>query len=230
VNVSDFYRDFRARYLFDDTPPYKIPDSFLLSALNEACNRAANASLCLYDDSTEELCQIPLESTQRVVPLDSRWVKIDRVRFVDAADNETPLARISQDELETLPDWRNGTGTPRFMVPKGYAFRMDKAPGTPGTLVEVAGWRMPLYPLEQDQDDPEIPEEYHYDLMFWMARCCALKPDPDPFITPTAAADYEARFVAAFGPYVPAHLRLWQMQHPTSLYVRPALTFSRPHR
>jgi hypothetical protein len=47
--------------------------------------------------------------------------------------------------------------------------------------LRLAVYRLPLNPLCQDSDEPEIPQQHHIRLLDWVLRCAYLKQDPDTY-------------------------------------------------
>ena len=73
---------------------------------------------------------------------------------------------------------------------------MDR-PSTAGTLY-LEGYRLPLKPLVNDTDKPEINQAHHRNLVHWALHRAFSKPDSET-IDPQRAATAEAAFTRYFG-------------------------------
>lgn len=88
-------------------------------------------------------------------------------------------------------------------------------------VVQLEIFRAPLVECVDESYEPEIPEAYHRDLIYWVLHEAYKKQDGDTFNQ--ERADYFlARFTQVFGDYVPAKVRLNQLEQDNSLTVRPA--------
>ena len=147
------------------TPPFVDEaqlTEFANEAEEEACRRAE-----LLRDSTAALCSLAFASGVAVVSLDPRIIDMRRVRL---ASDPLPLSVLAVDEMDELsPAWEDETGTPRAVV-TGYqsnALRLYPIPTAADTL-RLTVTRLPLEPMANDDDAPEICASYHRALVQWM--------------------------------------------------------------
>ena len=92
--------------------------------------------------------------------------------------------------------------------------------------VSLEVFRLPECDLANTSDEPEIAEEYHRDLIYWVLHEAYKKQDADSF-QQERSDDFLARFTEVFGEYISAEIRLNQMQQRGSLHLRPTRYTSR---
>ena len=122
------------------------------------------------------------------------------------ATTSSVLSIKAREELDRIrPGWRDETGTPRHAVQDDTRITLVPRPELAGTL-HIEGYRVPLKPLENDTDKPELHEAHHRHLVHWALHRAFSKPDSET-IDPTRAATAEAAFTRYFGPSPDADLR-----------------------
>ena len=153
-----------------------------------------------------------------VVKYIMRGHKLRLIKTPDASKDATfiqdsaPTSGMANDDT-----WYDTTNNLLYLF-DGAAWNVD-ATATLGTL-KLEIFRLPLVPLDSLSLAPEIPEEYHRDLIYWVLHEAYKKQDADIFNQ--ERSDYFlSRFTEAFGEYIPAELRLNQMQQRSSLHLRP---------
>lgn len=161
-------------------------------AQDEACRRGD-----LLRDSSSPLTTIAFAVGAESVPLDSKVLRILRAR-VDGqcADG------ISMEEMDALhPDWQDATvrSRPTLLITgmsTGSLFLWPR-PEQDGTI-RLTVQRLPLKPLRNDIDKPEIRPELHRGLVEWMLFRAYSREDTDLYNDSKAALALR-RFEAEFG-------------------------------
>lgn len=144
-------------------------DRYLNDAENEACIRAL-----LLEDETSQATQIDVNTTDRRYKLHKSVLHIKKLT---AALH--PLAEVT--------GWE---ATRTELV-------FDEAPLEADTLTALIV-RLPLKPMAQDGDSPEIPEHMHAWLVEWALSRAFLKRDAETY-DEAASAKHEAEFARYFG-------------------------------
>jgi hypothetical protein len=166
-------------------------DETLISYIDDAQKRFARRSLCLRDETTEDLTQIVLETGTKRYVLHPRVVSVISARYdTDSADltriNHTTLAGQRRPDDWTGAGWNptpaNTPGRPlAYWTDEGVSIEsasrvllyVDRAPTVDenGKIVFMRVVRGPIADLTIDDLDasPEIPEDYHLDLLDWAA-------------------------------------------------------------
>lgn len=181
--------DRKASYLWAD----EELDAFANDAQNEACRRAR----LLIDSSTEEITLISLSAGEATYPLDPRILFLRRVKMTGVSQKLRP---VSYKDLDThQPDWQDETGEPRHYVPDMDTdlFRPYPTPEVAGT-VRLTVVRLPLAPMVDDGDVPEVKPHLHESLLDWVCHRAYSKQDADTQDDEKAAI-YLARFELEFG-------------------------------
>lgn len=167
-------------------------DTRLVRYINEAQRRFARRSLVLRDGSTPECCQVQLVAGQTLYPLHTSVIGVISAKYT--GDN-TDLARAGHAALGTyrLPDTYFFNPTSLSTLPPGkvLAFSTDEqiSANDYGTfnritmrvypqpsadfvgIVNLRVVRVPINRFKEDDTDayPEVPEDYHLDLLDWAA-------------------------------------------------------------
>jgi len=164
-------------------------DARLVRYIDDAHKRFARLSLCIHDDVTPEVVQVPLASAIDTYTLHPSVLYVITARH---QDDTVDLRRITHNAranttnpyTELTFDFAmiNNAGKPtQFSTDEGldptisHAIRMVVA-GVPdttqdGKIVYLRTIRKPLVSLSLDATDTEfeIPEEYHLDMLEWAA-------------------------------------------------------------
>jgi hypothetical protein len=202
----------QARLRLDDlVETYLNTDADLITYVNngvrEACRRSLAQNISLYE-------------------IDPRVIFIER-----ASVGGSRLKRISLDQLDTIPGWESATGTPKY-------YSLDYSDGkvlvypTPGVdangaTVNLTVYRTPLDDLSSSSDSPEIPEELHHGIIYWVCYEAYRRQDIDLEAQQKAANEY-ASFGKVFGePQTAARLLQYKRQYPRETFdpvVQPVAT------
>jgi len=170
---------------------------------------AARRCLCLQDNTTDEdanslpICEIaitadPSTSEYQISPL------VLTIRHAQLASLNYPLVKdkmfgLANENLANIP-----SGTPSMW---SWAIRKDyivlNRLATASDTLKLVVTRLPLVDMSATGDEPEIPEQYHYYLVYGMLARAYLKKDSETY-DPNASARMEAEFSNHFGPPVSA--------------------------
>jgi hypothetical protein len=177
-------------------------DATLVRYINEAQNRFAKRSECLRDFTTPSVCQITTVVGTEFYPLHPKIIGVLSARVVgDACD----LARAGHANLDTYRATDNrffDTSYITTLVPgKTIAFTTDEGMVADGrnalntmmfrtfpsvglgyaAVINLRVVRFPLSRLDLSNLDgqPEIPEQYHLNMLDWAAYLALRMPDLD---------------------------------------------------
>lgn len=219
--IVDIFR----READDRIEPYIAPDEDCLVWLSEAEREAALRARLIYEHVNPELSTITLVPNQASYSIDPRWFAVEAVALDRTASMPgsriKPLSPVnslqatsrgvrsggSTPPIPNQPWWFYETGNGRV-----EAFAVDGQTltlfGTPDTtfdptqypgVIRLAGYRLPLYDIEDISDEPEIPAMHHEGLAYWMLYRHFARKDEE--IQDEARSErYLAKFEQRFGP------------------------------
>ncbi len=191
MKLSDLIAETRRR-LDDQAAPYLWSDEELTAYLNaaerEACERAK-----LIEDDSSAMTLLNLVAGTAKYNLNPLILGVNRVFMRGRA-----LDRTTREKLDdTSGRWEDDTGEPRAFMDEVRYLRLYPQP-TEDDTARLTVWRLPLLPMEDEDDEPEIGERYHLRMLDWAIRLAYLKRDADAF--DQAKADkHEAMFINSFG-------------------------------
>lgn len=188
------------------TPPHASDETliaFAVEAEEEACRRAG-----LLRDSTSKLCSLTVSSGDPIVEIDARIIDVMRARL---ASDPLAMPVLTLDDADELaPNWESETGKPRAAI-VGYqsnALRLYPIPTANDTL-RLTVTRLPMNPMEQDSDEPEIKASYHRALVQWMLyRAYSIQ--NSELLDPKKADKCLAAFESEFGKRQSARNEQWR--------------------
>lgn len=222
MKIADLVTIVREDYCRDmNTKRPEWTDASLIRKFDAAQKQACNRANLIFDDTTPSYTRITLVSGKSSYDIDPRVTSIDTVIFNgDKLDQKTP------EELDRLqPTWRTDTGLLNktvYYVIRGRKIRFNYVPDATdaGGLVTMELYRLPDEDITKESQEPEIPEENHRDLIYWVLHENYRKQDADDFNQ--EKSDYFlGRFTEIFGPFVSARVRQHQMENPRSTVIRP---------
>lgn len=187
------------------TPPFcsdELLTIYANDAQDEACRRGD-----LLRDSSSTVCTIAFAADDESVALDPRILEIQRAKV-----NGRAVALSNSDEMEDeLPNWDEDTrrDVPQRLiqgVTTGRLFLWPR-PAASGTI-KLTVRRLPLDPLANDVDEPEIRPELHTSLVEWMLFRAYSREETEMY-NDTKAALCKARFVAEFGSKASGRNEAW---------------------
>jgi hypothetical protein len=222
MKVSDLITIIREDYCRDtNTKRPEWTDASLIRKFDAAQKQACNRANLLFDDTTTAYTRITLVSGRASYDIDPRVTTIEGVIF-----DGDKLTQKTQEELDrTQPTWRTDTGMLNktvYFVIRGRKIRFNYVPDATdaGEVITLEVYRLPDEDIKSTSQEPELPEENHRDLIYWVLHENYRKQDADDFNQ--EKSDYFlGRFTEIFGPFVPARVRQHQMENPRSTTVRP---------
>lgn len=160
-----------ARQRLDDgVAPYHVEDQALAKFAAEAEQEAALRGRLIYDDSTA-ITKITVVAGQHTYPLDSHINHIEAVSFT-REDSLRPrdLDMTGMDSIRQDCAWHTRSSSRPYKavhLEPQCSIRIWPTPSQAGTL-ELAVYRAPMFDLEDDDDEPEIPQRHHDGLVSWI--------------------------------------------------------------
>ncbi len=183
----------------DRAEPYFISDAQVLVLLTEAEQEACQRAHPIFDYDTDEVVEYAIAANQSSVTLDPRVLRVDHATFTP--DGALRGCRIELTGIDAIRDMQDGrtviASRPTHAAHSGRStLTMYPAPSVAGTL-RLDVYRLPLYDIETDSDEPEIPAELHMGLVDWVLYRVYDTPDmelTDPQRAQRALADFTVRF------------------------------------
>lgn len=198
MNLEQLIAQFRVD-ADDLVQPYLWPDDWVAPWLTEAVSEAAVRGRLIYEAANAAVSQIAVSASAATHELHKSLFELVHLRFQATGATTSSVVTIkSREELDRIrPGWRDETGTPRYAVQDDTRITLVPRPEVAGTL-HVEGYRVPLKPLANDTDKPEIHEAHHRHLVQWALHRAFSIPDTEAF--DAARADRaEAAFTRYFG-------------------------------
>ncbi|MDD4995781.1 MAG: hypothetical protein PHW53_04960 [Patescibacteria group bacterium] len=220
--ASSLITTIREDYLNDATAEYLWSDANLLRKLTEAERQSCNRADLIYDDSTTAYTRITLVNGQASYNIDPIVTVVENIIF----DNNYVIKKAKEDMDAISATWRTDSGMAGktvYAVISGRKLRISPVPDATdaGGYVYLETYRLPADAITSTSQEPEIPEENHRDLIYWMLHECYKKQDADTF-NQEKSDYYLARFNQIFGEPVSAKVRQHQFESPRSLILGPA--------
>ena len=162
---------------------YLWTDETLISYINDAYRTFARRTLCLKDKNTAEICEVTLISGQAEYALDARILAVYSVTDEDDQRSlqrlgHSPLTGANADIAYRATHNITQAGQPSdFTTDESVrTLRLYPEPddSQAGKVYRLRVARLPLVPLAlpagaEDPLVPEIPEQYHMDMLEWAA-------------------------------------------------------------
>ena len=215
---EDFLDDAVAPFLWSDT----LLERYLNLSEAEACRRAS----LLLDDTTandSEGTPLPLCSLTVVAGTSSYVIskKILRILTCVPASTSRPIEKKTEDWLdEFYTTWRSAEGDPVYFLEKKGRITLVPQPVTNDTM-QLSIVRLPLASMTIAGDEsPEIPEEFHMDLIDYMAHLAYLKQDSETRDIEKSNM-YEEQVTQKFGPKLSAITESNRRRKPRNKSLRP---------
>lgn len=209
MNLEELTRRFRVMSR-DTVEPYLFADEDVADWLSDAQAQACVRGRLLLEDANPAVCQVAIEAGRHSYRLHATLYELVDVRFKSAgADRAAPIKIVSREWLDdNVRDWRNASAmdcAARYLVQGETRVRIVPTPAEAGVLL-IEGYRLPLKPLANDYDKPEIHEASHEQLIQWALHRAFSIPDAETFDANRAALA-EHQFSAYFGPLPDADMR-----------------------
>ena len=179
----------------DNSVPYQWSSVNLTKWFNEAENEAAFRAGLILDSG---MADADLPSGESSMSIHSAIYQIDALRLIDsggAVSYPYPSDRIEQDRINR--DWRATTGKPTAFIHDDKHVTFNRIADMKYT-VQIDAYRMPLVPMSDDSDEPEIALIHHARLVDWVRYKAYSVPDTD-FMNMGKAESSLAIFEAYFG-------------------------------
>ena len=207
MNLEQLIQQFRIDADDMQSPPL-WESEWIAAWLTEAQAEAAVRGRLLFEAADPAICEIAVTAGVATYPLHASLYELASLRFkVAGSDRSEPVRIKTREELDRIrPGWRDRSDSqPRFAIQDDTRLTLVDRPSAAGTLY-LEGYRLPLKPLANDTDKPEINQAHHRHLVHWALYRAFSKPDADAR-DPGRAAAAEAAFTAYFGPLPDADLR-----------------------
>ena len=192
MNLRELLEELRENILRDVSDAVNRPaddqlfsDKSLVRYIDEAQTRFAVLSMCLRDESTPAICQVPLLPGQEQYALDARVVAVlgatlDRYHL--ARTTYGALMSASSSVVRGANAATGSDGCPRLFYSDRETGKLGvyPAPSAAATL-RLRVVRKPLAPLVVTDlnAEPEIPTEWHLDMLEWAAYRALRNHDTD---------------------------------------------------
>lgn len=207
MNLEQLIQQFRIDADDLQAPPF-WESEWVAAWLTEAQAEAAIRGRLLFEAADPAICEIAVTAGVATYPLHNSLYELEHLRFKATGSTTSDRVHLkTREELDHIrPDWRDRTDSrPRFAIQDDTRITLVDRPSVDGTLF-VEGYRVPLKPLVNDSDKPEINEAHHRYLVHWALHRAFSKPDADAH-DPARAAVEETKFTAYFGSRPDSDLR-----------------------
>lgn len=196
MEAAELVAEYRRR-ADDKSEPYHTSDPDALKFAAEAEREASIRAKLLFDASTSEVVEYAVSPGQAEIALSPLVFIIDAASIETGSGQSYGLDLTGLDAIRAHPGWLTARGRPQQLahMERNIA-RLYPVPTQAGKI-RLAVYRLPLYPIEEMDDEPEIAEEHHDGLIDWMLyRTWSAKDSEqeDPQRADRALADFTARF------------------------------------
>ncbi|MEO7129002.1 MAG: DUF6682 family protein [Rhodoferax sp.] len=191
----------------DRVAPYLWSDESVTGWLNDAQAEAAVRGRLLFEDANPAVCNITVQGGTARYPLHPALYELSHVAFWREGEARgRKVSLLSTEELDrTHPGWRERTGCPEYAIQTDTSVRLAFTPNLSGVL-KLEGFRLPLQPMEDEDDTPEIHHAHHRHLLNWALHRAFTVPDSET-LDKDRATLAEAAFTDYFGPRPDSDLR-----------------------
>lgn len=207
MNLEQLIQQFRIDAHDLQTPPFCEPE-WVAAWLTDAQAEAAIRGRLLFEAADPAICEIAVTAGVATYPLHNSLYELEHLRFKATGSTTSDRVHLkTREELDRIrPDWRDRTDSrPRFAIQDDTRITLVDRPSVDGTLF-VEGYRVPLRPLVNDSDKPEINEAHHRYLVHWALHKAFSVPDGEIF-DPNRSTLSERAFTAYFGSRPDSDLR-----------------------
>lgn len=219
MKASELIQVIREDYLDDTVEPYQWRVETLMRMLSRAQEEACMRQRLLVDSDTAAICAVPLVADQKAYTLDPRIVLVERIEYGGRV-----LAKRTKDQLDRLqPGWQSSTGLIDAYTQNDLTITLVQPPAVTddGQNLALTVWRMPLAPITDLDDVPEIPAQYHFELIWHAIGSAFSLPNEDT--QDTRMADfYFAKFDSVFGPPLRADVLAHKRREASNSFIGPS--------
>lgn len=196
MTLKELIAELRSQ-LDDSAEPFLWSDAELTGYLNDAERQACERALLIYDDAPSALTKLTLKTGRARYPINPLILSVERV-VPELAANDRFICQRTLDWLdENLGRWQEQTGKPSHFVDLVRTLLFVGIPSVDENVI-LTVYRLPLEPMEGNDDEPEIQPQHHLRLMNWAMHRAYLKRDSDTF-DKNRAALHDSLFAADFG-------------------------------
>ena len=198
MQLNDLISRFRT-LANDKVEPYFIDDASVTDWLNDAVNEACIRGRLLHESQDADVCGITVLTNQSYYTLHESLYELTSVVFNPFGERAVDLKLCSEEYLDGYycDNWRVKSGKPEHAIQDDTGIRLVPIPDVGGEL-QLEGYRVPMSPLEDDTDAPEINSIHHVHLLQWALYKAFSVPDAE-FFDPNRAAIAEQEFADYFG-------------------------------
>lgn len=147
---------------------------YINQAVKEACFRVD----LIIDENTASVCNVSVVDGTSDYALSPKILQIERVVY---GDDKKVLSRVGHRNMDRKSkEWETEEGEPQnyLLDTQQRSIKLYPIPEADTTMYFVVS-RLPLVDLSADDDSPEIPEQYHYDLVYWVKKLALEKLDSE---------------------------------------------------
>lgn len=172
MNLGELIANFRVDER-DTDAPYNWPDEDLTRWFNEAVEEAAIRKSLIREELT-----LTLTAGDTGVTIPARVVEVRTARIVEAGVTYwlDPTDRYEQDRMNR--DWRDIIERPTAFIHDDSSITLNRIVAASGEL-KLECYRVPVNPMADDSDEPEISAVHHRRLDGWVRYRAYMVPDSD---------------------------------------------------
>lgn len=197
MNLGDLVRRWRV-LAKDAVKPYLCSDDDVTDWLNDAENEACIRGRLIREDQLAEVCQIALTPGTAAYALHPSVYEIHGLRLVPVAGRTRPLSLVTREWLDAeINDWRTTTRPAEWVIQDDTRLVIVGLIEASDVL-QLDTYRLPLTPMEDEYDTPEIHQTHHVHLIQWALHRAFSIPDNELFDAKRADLA-EQEFTAYFG-------------------------------
>lgn len=198
MTLEDLIRRFRVLAGDIEDPPFWSNEdvaNWLSDGQVQACVRGR----LLREDENNSVCRIALEPGRQVYKLHRSVYELLDLRIIASTSGRSrPLKLVTREWLNAeMPDWRDCNRPAQFAIQDENSLRLVGNIDD-GDVLHLECYRLPMAPLEDESDEPEIHIAHHEHLIDWALFKAYSVPDADAF-DPTRAKMAEDAFTRYFG-------------------------------
>lgn len=160
---------------------YLFSDAEVAGWLNEAEEEACMRQDLLEESEDEDFCEIAAVAGTTSYALHPKLLRVTYLAHLATdATERTEIAIRQRNEVDRIrADWRTvEQDPPDLAMVTGQKLRLASVPTVAGTLL-LECTRLPLEPMVDDADEPEIPALHHRGLIQWALYRAYSKPDTE---------------------------------------------------
>lgn len=207
MRLSELLSRFRVE-ANDKVQPYFNEDTDVIAWLNDAVEEACIRARLLHEFANPDMCKITVVAGNSQYPLHDSLYELTSLRFEPEGGRCDRAVELTSEEMLSktyYEDWRTRKGTPYFAIQSDTGLRLVPTPDEAGQLI-LEGYRLPLIPMDANDDSPEINKTHHVHLVQWALHKAFSIPDTE-FFDPNRAQIAEMKFTEYFGERPDADLR-----------------------